>query len=218
MEEENVLTKSEERRVRIEHALRKKNQRTVFFVGIGLVIIAALVWFGLWRIKRTGDKEPGEYYPDDGQQHISLQTPLSAYSSNPPSSGPHYFSPANWGVYDYAVDDRIFIHNLEHGGIWIAYDPSVPQGAKDSLLAIVNEFNGVKIIMAPRQKKMEQDRDVAIVAWQRVYKFDVGGNENLTEEQKNNIRAFYKKFVSRGPELVPATMPGVDPKSLIPNP
>lgn len=213
-DENNFLTKSEERMARVERALKKKNQQVVFFVGAGIIVIAALVWFGIRLGRKAGGDGPGEYYPDNGQTHISLQTPPSTYSSNPPSSGPHYFDPANWGIYDYEVDDRIFIHNLEHGGIWIAYDPLAPQGAKDSLRAIVGEFNGVKVVMAPRQKKTEQDKDIAAVAWRRVYKFNLNGNGNLTEEQKNNIRAFYKKFVNRGPEAAPATMSGIDPKTV----
>lgn len=208
------LSKSEERMARIEEALGRKKRRTAFFVGIGIAILLALIGFFVWRGRKGENNRIGEYYPDDGQQHISLnETPIT-YSSHPPSSGPHYFSPANWEIYDYEVDGRIFIHNLEHGGVWIAYDPSVPQGVKDDLVALVNEFNGVKMVMAPRSKKTEQDKDIAVVAWRRVYKFNLEGKDTLTEEQKNDIRVFYKKFVNRGPESVPATMPGIDPKSL----
>jgi len=47
------------------------------------------------------------------------------YSSLPATSGPHWDTSgiANWGVYSTPQPETQVIHNLEHGGIVIWYDP-----------------------------------------------------------------------------------------------
>ena len=53
----------------------------------------------------------------------SCQLHLDPYSSLPGTSGPHWQTPANWGVYSTPQNESQLIHNLEHGGIVIWYDP-----------------------------------------------------------------------------------------------
>ena len=45
------------------------------------------------------------------------------YSSTPPTSGCHLDSPADWGPYTSPQNPVQLIHNLEHGGIVIWYQP-----------------------------------------------------------------------------------------------
>lgn len=196
---------------RIDQAIRRKKiKRILWTAGIlltSVLLILILVWLA-WRGERNA---PGVSYPEVGREHIAWQaTPPKPFNSNPPSSGAHYPSPANWGVYDYEVNDKIFVHNLEHGGIWFAYRPSVPAKAVEDLKGIANEFGGSKIVMAPRSAN---DADIAIVAWTRVFKFDLT-NGALSDKQKEDIRAFYRAFKNHGPEFVPEDMAGVDPKSV----
>ena len=177
---------------------------------MGVVIVLGGGGYGLVRYSREySGNLPGVFFESQGQQHVALNTPF-AYNSNPPTSGPHFSQPANWGVYDYEVKDQIFIHNLEHGGIWIAYRPTVPPAVVDQLKAIVSEFSGAKVVMAPRSAN---DADIAVAAWSHVYKFDLTG-DTLAPEWVNGIRRFYKALRDRGPEFVPGNMPGIDPKSV----
>lgn len=214
-----------EREARIDRARRKRFfQRFVLWVVIVVVVGGFLVWL-VWVAKHRGSSAnlPGTLYPVVGREHIALNdAPSVPYNSNPPSSGAHFGSPAHWGVYDYEVNDKIFIHNLEHGGVWIAYHASTTPGAVvDQLKALVGEFGGSKIVMAPRSAN---DADIAIVAWTRVLKFNLAvlqipnsltpAAKVLSENQKNQIREFYRAYRNHGPEFVPDSMPGVDPKSV----
>lgn len=210
MENEVYLSKNKERRIRIEKAIQKKKNKTMGVLIIILIAVSILVWRIFYDTEKDTSQNLGQLYTDIGQAHVSLET-ASAYNSNPPSSGDHYGSPANWGIYDYEVNDKIFIHNLEHGGIWIAYHPNkITSEVVEDLKAIYDEFGGSKIIMAPRSAN---DSDIAVAAWTRVLKFNQVG-ARLTDIQKNDIRQFYKKFLNKGPEFVPASMPGIDPKSI----
>ena len=135
------MSKSDVKRSRVDEARRRKMMKQIFWIGVIVVGVIAVVGGIIWLVGENNKEKPGVYYPQVGQEHIQLKDPLpKEYNSNPPSSGAHYPSPANWGVYDYEVNDKIFIHNLEHGGVWIAYRPSVPTKVVDELRTIVNEI------------------------------------------------------------------------------
>ena len=201
---------------RIDEAIRRRNIRRILLV-IGLLLaVVAIILLIIWLVMRNAKNAPGISYQETGREHIGLNAPLpKPYNSNPPSSGAHYSSPANSGVYDYEVNDKIFIHNLEHGSIWIAYRPGVSAQAVEDLKSIVKEFGGSKLVMAPRSAN---DADIAIVAWTRVLKFDLDSNSSvlgaLSDRHKNEIRRFYRAFKNHGPEFVPEDMGAVDPKSV----
>ena len=209
--ETQEISKLDMKRSRADEARRRKIIKRVFWIGGITVVTVAVVGGIVWLVWKSEKESPGVFYPSIGQEHIQLNGALpQPYNSNPPSSGAHYPTPANWGVYDYEVNDKIFIHNLEHGGIWISYRPSVDAHVKDHLKNIVDEFGGSKIVMGPRAAN---DTDIAIVAWTRVLKFNLV-NGDISEQQLDDIRAFYRALKNHGPEFVPDSMPGVDPKTV----
>jgi hypothetical protein len=60
----------------------------------------------------TPDLLPGTHVPVGSQ---------ITWSSNPPSSGPHYPVWANFQEYDHPIDLGYVVHDLEHGGIVLFY-------------------------------------------------------------------------------------------------
>ena len=209
MDTEEEISKSEFKKGRMEQAARKKKLKMVFWIAAPILVIGLII-FGIVRYSSYRARNlPGVSYPAQGQEHVTLNASFD-YNSNPPSSGPHYGQPANWGTYDYEVNDKIFIHNLEHGGIWITYRSSVSSKAIEDLKKIAEEFSGSKIVMAPRSAN---DTDIAVAAWMRVLKFNLSG-DTLSDTQKDEIKEFYRRLKNHGPEFVPETMPGVDPKEV----
>lgn len=202
------MSRGEAKRVARQDAARRKNKAKWFWVCGGALAVIGIAGLIVWAGAKKAKNAPGASFPMQGQEHVALDYQFT-YNSNPPTSGPHYASPANWGVYDYEVNDKFFIHNMEHGGIWISYKPTVSVEVVDNLKKIVDKFGGSKLVMAPRGAN---DSDIAVAAWTRVLKLDLV-NGDITDDQMNQIRAFYKAFKNKGPEFVPDTMPGVDPKS-----
>lgn len=204
-------SKNEFKKQRVESAIREKRMMRIFWMlGTGLVIVL-IIGGSIWYGKKRNQNLPGASFLEVGREHIDLNGVLpKPYNSNPPSSGAHFSSPANWGIYDYEVNDKIFIHNLEHGGVWIAYRPTVSKEAVEQLKGIIKEFSGSKLVMAPRAAN---DADIAVVAWTHVLAFNLNG-PRLSDQEMNQVRAFYQAFKNRGPEFVPDTMPGIDPKSV----
>src|SRR5882672_1849597 len=54
-----------------------------------------------------------------------VQGPIVYQGKHPPSGGAHNPTPLTCGYYDKQPPDEFAVHSLEHGAVWIAYDPSL---------------------------------------------------------------------------------------------
>jgi hypothetical protein len=72
-----------------------------------------------------------------GSVHI-LPTERVAYDKTPPFGGPHdgYWAACTGIVYPKAVRTENMVHSLEHGAIWIAYNPQQVSGAAWNALKV----------------------------------------------------------------------------------
>lgn len=160
-----------------------------------VVILIAALGLGFWLYKSSQkitppENLPGQAYEIQGAVHIPEgSTDHPAYNSNPPTSGWHWPQPATWGAYDKAQPDERFIHNLEHGGIWIAYKPDLPQDQIEMLKDYTRRYR--KIVVAPRSNN---DSNIALAAWGRLFKLDTA--------KEGEIIRFIEAFYDKGPEKV----------------
>lgn len=159
-----------------------------------LIIVAATVGFGFWLMKSSEKAQqnlPGQTFENQGQTHIPEgTTDHPAYNSNPPTSGPHWPTPADWGVYNTTQPDERFVHNLEHGGIWISYKPDKVDQAT---IALLNDFakRYPLIVVEPRDK---DDATISLAAWTHL--------ENLDQYNERTILEFINAYHNKGPEKV----------------
>lgn len=75
-----------------------------------------------------------------------VQEPVN-YTTNPPTGGSHYTVAQNCGVYVQPIFNELAVHSLEHGAVWITYDPSLPPDQ----VAILQELarGGAKRLLSP---------------------------------------------------------------------
>lgn len=171
-------------------ARRKK----VFLKGSYWVMGLAVVIGGVWLlVSATGPKGPdySQGVLTLGREHVADGTTITSYNSNPPTSGPHYSSPAPVKFYDTELSDEQVVHNLEHGHIWIAYKPDLPK----EIIGALRKFSGGSVIVTPRSKN---DADIALVAWGRLDKFNVEESGGGIDRQR--IKDFIYRYQNRGPE------------------
>ncbi|HEX9503447.1 MAG TPA: DUF3105 domain-containing protein [Patescibacteria group bacterium] len=161
---------------------------------IYVVIVSAMVALGFWLFKSSEKQTanlPGQTFPNLGQEHITqASTDHKPYNSNPPTSGPHWPQPANWGAYSTTQADEQMVHNLEHGGIWISYKP----GRVDkNTINLLNDFakRYPLIIVEPRDK---DDAAIALAAWTHL--------QNLDKYDEHAILEFINAYHNKGPEKV----------------
>ena len=101
-----------------------------FVVGFG-----ALVWFDMSSSGSSGTPEGVQEFGEiPAGDHT--QEPVD-YEQNPPVGGPHNPVWQNAGFYEEPIRNENAVHTLKHGGVWITYDPDLPQDQKDQLREIV---------------------------------------------------------------------------------
>lgn len=67
--------------------------------------------------------------------HVAIPSDVT-YSSNPPSSGPHYPIWAAYKTFATPVDRRYYVHNLEHGAVVFAYRCTDASGCPQVVAAL----------------------------------------------------------------------------------
>jgi hypothetical protein len=136
---------------------------------LGLVILLLVLLFGGGGQSDT--TTTGVRQADAGGAHITEGTQGSGYTSVPATSGPHWSSadsPGPWGVYPSAQPQERLLHNLEHGGIVIWYQPA-QVNAEDlaSLTTYVQQqvtTERFKVILAP-WSGTDFGHPIAVTAW-----------------------------------------------------
>jgi len=162
-----------------------------------LVIVAAVVTRSILsgptvRLNQT------EQPPSAAGIHVAVGSSIQ-YEYNPPSSGPHYPSPANWGIYPQALPPGTWVHNLEHGGIVLLYQcPSSCADVQAQLQTVYSQlpqeqqFHERKVVLTPYANL---DHLLRIQAW--------GWTMSLDTVDTAAIDAFYNEHVDKGPEQIP---------------
>jgi hypothetical protein len=149
--------------------------------------------------------------------HVS-STQRVAYDRYPPVGGPHdaEWAACNGDVYTTAVRNENMVHPLEHGAIWITYNPAtIAAGDLDKLKALVT--NKTYIYMSPYPNL---DSPISLQAWAHQLKVtsasDIRIKQFITALQQNQFIApepggncDQPGFAASPPAFV-ATKPGAD--------
>jgi hypothetical protein len=172
--------------------------------------------FGLWSCGNTAAPAQGPWqaipgarcnartrsYPTLDSPHLQPDASAPRYNSNPPSSGPHEGRWARWGAHTGAIPRENYVHNLEHGGVLLAW--RCPDGSCSTareLLAALGTFPNDPACdlpgVPPRPRVLATpdpllESTVAAAGWGRVYQADCVDAESL--------RGFYLSALARAPE------------------
>jgi hypothetical protein len=93
-----------------------------------------------------------------------------AYDKSPPFGGPHDQAWANCAgtVYDKAVRTENMVHSLEHGAVWIAYNPDKIKGA--ALTTLKTKVEGQPYLMLSPYPGL--DKPISLQSWGHQLKVD----------------------------------------------
>ena len=160
---------------------------------IGGIVLVVVLLFG----QTGGGGTVGVRQIDDGGGHVTDGQPGGPYSSVPATSGTHWNTPANWGVYTLAnpAFESQVIHNLEHGGVVIWYQPGQLDAAGvQALEQYVRQQNSAsqyKVILSPWSGEVF-DHPIAVTAWNWLLYLD--------EADIDQVRAFLSEHYGDAPE------------------
>jgi hypothetical protein len=125
------------------------------------------------------------------------------YSTNPPTSGNHYITPADDAAYGEAPADEEVVHSLEHGRVIVWFKPGLPKDARANLKALYDS-DTYQLLIVPRR---DMPYDVAASAWNREPEPNGTGRlmgcPRYGDKVFDALRAFRDEHRSNGPEPVP---------------
>jgi hypothetical protein len=143
-----------------------------------------------------------ENLPSFGANHEPVCTPLT-YQTNPPSSGDHWPIWAEFRSYTLPVPRQMYVHNLEHGAVVMAYScgadcPEAPLAFEEAA-----DTFGVDPLCAAKPNGAERsrviitpdpllDEPIGIAAWRATYA--------ATCIDPPSILAFLEEHYAKGPE------------------
>ena len=137
-------------------------------LALGAVVLVIVLLFG----NGGGATKIGTQMPNEGAAHVPQST-VPTYQSVPATSGPHWnlgdgIAPLFWGVYTSPVAEPAAVHNLEHGGIVIWYQPAQLDSASLAQLTqwANQQLRGAqfKVILSP-WAGADFGHPIAVTAW-----------------------------------------------------
>lgn len=159
-----------------------RKQTSVIWVGLGLVLvlIGGLVGWAVWdqNANRPGMgavvtyDELDDPTDDLGSNHTNAAV---QYQQNPPVGGDHHGTWLNCGIYEEPVPDHHAVHSLEHGAVWITYQPGI---SEDDLSELQDLASQEFMILSPNEG---QEYPIMITAWGRQLGVENGNDTRLTQ-------------------------------------
>ena len=166
-----------------------------------MLVLGAVVLLLVFLFGRGGGSDGGSIgtrQVDDGRGHIQEGTAGGPYHSIPATSGPHWSSadsPGPWGVYTSAQPQERLLHNMEHGGIVIWYEPSrLDAVGVATLTTFVQQQVGTerfKVILSP-WGGTDFRHAVAVTSWNWLLYLDT--------PDTNAVRGFLEAHYGDAPE------------------
>jgi hypothetical protein len=98
------------------------------------------------------------------------------YEQSPPAGGPHNAVWLNCGVYSEQVPNENAVHSLEHGAVWVTYDPEQVSG--DDLTALEAQLPSSYALLSPYPG---MDSPIALSAWNAQLKIDSPDDERIED-------------------------------------
>ena len=126
--------------IRAQQARAERRRWTIVGVGaaVAVLLVGGAVWAGVSSQRRTANASSGtasstpsgtatipglQTYTGLARDHVTGKV---SYPQTPPVGGAHSAVWQNCGIYDAPVANENAVHSLEHGAMWITYQPSLP--------------------------------------------------------------------------------------------
>lgn len=153
----------------------------VWLCGVG--VLAALLVGGLFFLGNmqppalASDIDGVVILPDMGAGH---QEGDLHDEDEVPAGGAHNSAWQNCGIYAEPIREENVVHSLEHGAVWLAYRPDLPEAEVETLRELVRSERSRQreplIVLAP---KPELESPIVATAWRVQLELDSAGDERL---------------------------------------
>ncbi len=113
-----------------------------------------------------------------GRRHVTSDQRV-AYDESPPFGGPHdeVWAACNGVVYDKPVRTENMVHSLEHGAVWITYNPD--RLAEEDLEQLLDRVQGESYIMISPYPGL--DAPISLQSWGHQLKVDSADDPRIDQ-------------------------------------
>ena len=182
---ERQRERADQQRVAAEQQKRSAQRRSAMWT---IAVVVAVVVVGTALVVTRAGTPPAasdgaqatpdaiagvETYTVTDPSHV--EGPVT-YEQTPPVGGPHAPAWQNCGVYDAPVANENAVHSMEHGAVWIAYSPALPDAEVDAVrsLAAGNPY----VLVSPHP---DVTTGVVASAWSKQLALDSLDEAKLSE-------------------------------------
>ncbi|MGX5696956.1 DUF3105 domain-containing protein [Agromyces soli] len=168
---------------RAEEARRTRTRKIA--IGAGIVAVVAVI--GLLVTSLVLAPKPASYTAGDSsgakiegvetfdyQGGVHVAGPVE-YAETPPAGGDHNQVWLNCGVYEQPVPNENAVHSLEHGAVWVTYDPA--QVSADELAALETKLPSSYVVLSPYD---DLGSPIVLSAWNAQLKLDDPADPRVT--------------------------------------
>lgn len=191
------------------HKAQKRSalRRKLWIIG-GSVAAIAVVTIVVLSVVLTPQKKGAAFTPGgDGGAITGVETFKNeaghvqtsvTYPQIPPAGGEHNPIWLNCGVYSEMVPNENAVHALEHGAIWVTYDPTI---SKEELEKLRKQLPSTFVVLSPFDGLSSP---IVLSAWNAQLKLDSASDKR--------IPTFFEEYWQGGnaPELGSPCTGGID--------
>jgi len=162
-----------------------ERRRSRLLIGASVLVAAVIVAAVIYGVAGGDDGPESDAAETNGGSQLSGVQDFPGlsrnhvegavdYSQNPPVGGDHAPVWVNCGTYPEPVSPEMAVHSLEHGAVWIAYQPDLPSSDVEELNAFAE--NNDYVLVSPVE---EMDAQVVATAWGKQLPLQQAGDERL---------------------------------------
>ncbi|GAB3533240.1 DUF3105 domain-containing protein [Arthrobacter tecti] len=196
--------------IQSQQRARERKRNTFIFGGIALVIVAIIVAVSLVIVQQVQENNRLDALAQsdiEGVEEIEVTSfnhvdgPVE-YDQAPPVGGDHNAVWTNCGVYTQPLPNENTVHSMEHGAVWITYQPDLPQSEIDALTELVGDRSYV--LLSPYEG---QESPIMASAWGLQLGVDTAADER--------IETFLTKYIQGEQTREPGALcsGGIDPSA-----
>lgn len=160
---------------RLERQRKRRRQQIITWSAVGVVALLVIGGVVAWQISQ-GPKTDSSGITTFGTLSQSHVSGTVTYPQVPPVGGPHNQIWLNCGIYDKPVPNENAVHSLEHGAVWITYQPNLPADQIAQLQALVR--GQTYLILSPYTGLPSP---VVASAWSTQLKLQSAGDPRLAD-------------------------------------
>lgn len=184
--EARIARQAEARAAADRRRRAKTLRRNGIIAGVVVLLIALFAYLYIKEANKPGQSV--QVMAD--RHHIVPSGPSNvAYSTDPPTSGPHVQEVPDFKVYSEPITNELAVHGLEDWGVIINYKPDLDKASIDKLASIATSYEQLSggmshVLMTPHPSQTDP---IVLTAW--------GRQDRMAVVDEARIRRFIDEYV-----------------------